>query len=261
MLRTDTDSAPDITPGTRIDLSGAVADPRADDLVAAVLAWPDADDGSVTLRANMVASLDGGTTLDGHSGGLGSPVDQRLMGIQRDLADVVLVGAGTVIAENYPGASRYPRRVARRERWGREGIPRWAIVASRPLPDDLRAVVEGDERALVICPDGVPQPPRAEVITTGKEQDLAAGLRALAERGLTRVLCEGGPTLLGRLAAADLVDELSITVSPTVLGTGDTVPLLGDEQPAAVVRDPAAWQLVSLFSDGDHLFPRYRRRR
>lgn len=206
----------------------------------------------------MVASVDGGSTVNGKSGPLGTAIDQQLIGLQRDLADVILVGAGTVIAENYPGTRAYPKRTRRRERWGVAGLPRWAIVASRSLPVDLRAVIDSAEPTFVISPDGVGQPEGADVIRTGPELDLGTGLAALAARGRRRILCEGGPTLLGRLAAADLLDELSLTLSPTTLGTGTTIPLLGGVDLHDQVR---AWELASLFVDGDHLFPRYRRRR
>lgn len=268
LLLTDPGSAPDPasettceTPraagaGTAVDLSSRQIDPAAEDLVAAALAWP-SDSDRIAVRANMVASLDGGTTLDGTSGGLGSPVDQRLIGIQRDLADVVLVGAGTVISEGYPGTKSYPRRLARRERWGRSGLPRWVIVASRPLPAGLKAVVESEVPPLVLSPDDVEHPAGVELIRTGADLDLASGLAQLAERGVRRVLCEGGPTLLGRLESRALLDEISLTISPTLLGAGDPVPLLGGME----LRDPSRWALVSLFADGGHLFPRYRRSR
>lgn len=206
----------------------------------------------------MVVSMDGGTTVNGRSGPLGTSVDQKLIGLQRDLADVILVGAGTVISENYPGTRATPKRTRRRERWGVAGLPRWAIVASRSLPADLRAMTESAEPTFVISPDGVDQPDGADVIRTGAELDLAVGLAALADRGRRRILCEGGPALLGRLAVADLLDEISLTLSPTQLGIGTTIPLLGGVDLHDDVRD---WELASLFVDDDHLFPRYRRRR
>lgn len=236
-----------------VDLAAGGDRTADEDRVAAALRWPDS---GLTVRANMVASMDGGTTVHGRSGPLGTAIDQKLIGLQRDLSDVILVGAGTVVAENYPGTRGYPKRTRRRERWGVTGLPRWAIVASRPLPPDLRAVTESQEPPFVISPDGVEQPDGAEVIRTGPDLDLAIGLAALADRGRRKILCEGGPTLLGRLAAADLLDEISLTVAPTQLGTGSTIPLLGGVD---LHHDVRAWELASLFLDGDHLFPRYRR--
>src|SRR4051812_457920 len=53
------------------------------------------------LRVNFIASLDGAVTVDGRSGGLGSPGDRRVFQLLRALADVVLVGHGTASAEGY----------------------------------------------------------------------------------------------------------------------------------------------------------------
>ena len=239
--------------------------PEFEDLLAAALSWPapgEEASGTAehrwTVRANMVGSLDGGASADGTSGPLGSPADQRLVGLQRDLADVVLVGAGTVIGENYPGATSYPRRAGRRARWNRSAVPPWAIVASRPLPTDLRTVTESEVPAIIVTTDDVDQPAGADVIRTGQRIDLPAALAALADRGHRRILTEGGPSLLGQLAAADLVDELSLTISPTLLGTGTATPLLGGTDLHGSVR---RWQLLTLLADGDHLFTRYRRQR
>ena len=62
------------------------------------------------LRVNFVSSADGAVTLDGASGGLGGPGDQRVFQLLRDLADVILVAAGTVRNEGYG----YPRFSAER---------------------------------------------------------------------------------------------------------------------------------------------------
>ena len=79
-----------------------------DDTLARWYRWPEPSDGDAgadraVVRANMVASLDGGTTVHGRSGGLGNAADEHLFALLRDLADVVLVGAGTVRAERYGG--------------------------------------------------------------------------------------------------------------------------------------------------------------
>ena len=57
-----------------------------------------------------------------------------------------------------------------------------------------------------------------KIIQTADVVDLAEAVRVLAADGLPRVLCEGGPRLHRDLLAADLVDELSLTLSPTVVG-------------------------------------------
>jgi riboflavin biosynthesis pyrimidine reductase len=66
----------------------------------------------------------------------------------------------------------------------------------------------------------------ASVIIAGATAvDFAAALTALAGHGLTRVLCEGGPHLLGEITRAGLLDELCLTITPQLTG-GDAVRIL-----------------------------------
>ena len=84
--------------------------------------------------------------------------------------------------------------------------------------------------------------------------DLATALGALAERGYARVLAEGGPTLNGQLAAAGLLDELCLTVSPLLAGGGAKRNLAGPAPPSG-----SGWQIRSLCEQDGFLFLRYRR--
>jgi riboflavin biosynthesis pyrimidine reductase len=180
------------------------------------------------LRANFVSSADGAAYIDGRSGGLSSPDDKRLFGLLRVLADVVLVGAGTVRAEEYKPALRRPSLASLRE--GRTETPAIALV-TRTLGLNLAAPLfteaPPDARTIVITCAASDAELRAEtakvadVIVAGDEVvDLDEALRALADRGLGRVLCEGGPQLFGDLSAAGLLDELCLSFSPTLAGPG-----------------------------------------
>src|SRR3954471_6070939 len=92
-------------------------DDADDDDLAAAYAWPAGVAGRAVRRANMVAPIDGGTAVDGTTAGLGSAADQRLFAVLRDLADVLLVGAGTIRAEGYGGIRLDAERLGRRRRW------------------------------------------------------------------------------------------------------------------------------------------------
>jgi riboflavin biosynthesis pyrimidine reductase len=201
--------------------------------------------GRPAVRLNMIASVDGATTLAGVSGGLGGRADQALFAVLRSLADVVLVAAGTVRAEGY-GPSSTP-----------------VAVVSRSLRLDWAAPFFTDQlaRPLVVTVAGAP-PDRlaraaevAEVLVAGeRDVDLAAALAALGERGHRAVLAEGGPTLNGQLAQAGLLDELCLTLSPRLVG-GDAKRILdGPPLPAA-----AGLRLCSLCEQDQFLFLRYRR--
>ena len=196
-----------------------------DDLLAAY-AVPD---GPVPhVRANFVASADGAGSLDGRSGGLSSPADKRVFGLLRDLADVVLVGAGTVRAEGYGYPAYGEQRRARRRALGLAELPTFAVVSSKlDLDPSSRLLAGTPVRTLVITPASAPTDrraalePVAEIVPAGEDSvDLAAALASVAGRGLRRILCEGGPVLLGSLTATGLLDELCLTVAPLLAGSG-----------------------------------------
>ena len=212
------------------------------------------------LRANFVASADGAAHLDGRSTGLSGPDDKRIFGMLRVLADVVLVGAGTARVEEYKPALRRPSLASLRE-----GRPETATIAlvtrtlGLNLASPLFTETPPDARTIVITCAASDADLRAQaakvadVIVAGEETvDLAQALPALADRGMGRVLCEGGPHLLGDLAAADLLNELCLSLSPTLAGPGASRIIAG--QPLAAHRMKLAHVLAG--ADG-FLFFRY----
>ena len=177
------------------------------------------------LRVNMVTSLDGSVTdREGRSGGLGGAADLEVFRTLRALADVVLVGAGTVRAERY-GPHRL--RADLRERRAADGRPAPAPIAvvTRSLDLDAAAPLFRDAVTPTIlvtsyaaARTGALHRFRAEALVAGEDEvDLVAALRALREHGPS-ILCEGGPTLNRGLLDAGLVDELCITFAPHVVG-------------------------------------------
>lgn len=200
-----TGAAP-IAPADDARLAGHYAEPR--------LPW---------LRATMIATLDGAAAgPDGRSGSINGAADHRVFAALRAWADVILVGAGTVRAERYL-APRTPAPLleARRGR-GQADHPALAIVTG--VGDLPEAVLAGDPAPWVVTTTGAPglgglrrRLPRGHVLAHDGQVDLAAAVRALVEAGLPRILTEGGPTLLGALLAADLLDELCLTWSPQVV--------------------------------------------
>jgi riboflavin biosynthesis pyrimidine reductase len=212
------------------------------------------------LRANFVTSADGAAYLDGRSGGLSSPDDMQVFGLLRVLADVVLVGAGTARVEEYKPARRRPSLAPLRE-----GRPETATIAlvTRTLGLNLASPLftdtPPDARTIVITCAASDAELRAEaakvadVIVAGEETvDLGEALRALEDRGMGRVLCEGGPHLLGDLAAAGLLNELCLSFSPTLAGPGASRIIAG--QPSAAHRMKLAHVLAG---DDSFLFFRY----
>jgi riboflavin biosynthesis pyrimidine reductase len=174
------------------------------------------------LRVNFVSSVDGAATHDGLSGGLGTDADHRVFDILRRLCDTVLVGAGTVRAEGYGPMRVDDASAAWRAAHGLAAQPAFAIVSARlDLDPASRIFTDAPVRPLVVTTGNSPEERRAElagvadILVAGESTlDAGAAVAALAERGLGRILCEGGPSLFGTLIAADVVDELCLTLSP-----------------------------------------------
>lgn len=203
------------------------------------------------LRANMVATLDGAATgADGVSGSINGPADNRVFEALRGWADVVLVGAGTVRAEGYRAPRLPDRLVAARRARGQADHPALAVVTARGvLPDALLAgspwvVTTTDAPGLAGLRRRLPAD---RLLVHDGAVDLATAVAALTGAGLVRVLAEGGPTLLGGLLAAGLVDELCLTWSPVLVGGPALRPV---DSPAWLVPPAAARLAGLLLGDG-----------
>lgn len=215
------------------------------------------------VRGNAIASLDGAATTAGTSGGLGGAGDRCLFAIQRELADVIVVGAGTARAENYGGARMSVAQRRRRETRGQAEVPPIALVTGTGQVERDMAVLAGSEvpplvmtctASVGVARDRVGT--AAEVVdcsgTDPDRVDLAVLLDRLADRRLLRVLTEGGPTLLGGFVAEGLIDEMCLTSAPLLLG-GNAV-RTAESGTEALTR----LRLAHLLSDEDgYLYARY----
>jgi riboflavin biosynthesis pyrimidine reductase len=228
--------------------------------LARLYAYPDGP----WLRANMVSSADGAAMLGGLTSGLSSQADRRLFALLRTLADVIVVGAGTVRAEKY-------KPVRQHELWpdlrpGRTPTPPIAVVTARLDLDPSSPVIDmapPSARTIVVTAAQAPADrraaleERAEVIVAGQEAvDLKAAVAALAQRGHRRMLTEGGPRLLAQIAAAGLLDELCLTIGPLLAGPGADRILAG-QQPTAAAQPLT---LAHVLEDNGFLFCRYSRK-
>ncbi|MEZ0066965.1 riboflavin biosynthesis pyrimidine reductase [Streptacidiphilus sp. MAP12-20] len=253
--------APDVT-----DLTSASADddaPWSLDALAEAYAYPTqvVDAGQPWLRGNMVSSLDGAAGLDGLSEGLSSAADKRIFGVLRALADVVLVGAQTVRAEGYRPAQARAEFAADRAARRQGPAPVIAIVsAGLDLDFDLPLFTEPLVRTVVLTAESAPDEGLAaarrvaDVIVAGEQHvDLVRAVTALAERGWTRLLTEGGPRLLGQLAEAHRLDELCLTLAP-LLAAGAAPRIAHSAQAVA-----EQLELVGLLEEKGFLFARYAR--
>jgi riboflavin-specific deaminase-like protein len=230
------------------------------DPVAAYADMPSAP-GRPGVRVNMVASLDGATSIGGVSGPLSGPPDRVIYRLLRSLTDVVLVAAGTARTENYKPALVYDDYVDARRRRGQSDAPRIAVVSRRlDLEWDRPLFRDATEQTIVITTTDAPPAALAaarttcDVIAVGEGSvDLVAAMSALADRGVQHVLAEGGPSFNGSLAQADLIDEVCLTISPRLAG-GDAARILTGPDLAA----PIELELRSLLEEDGFVLARYR---
>ncbi|MER6585274.1 pyrimidine reductase family protein [Micromonospora chalcea] len=201
------------------------------------------------LRVNFVASADGAVTLDGYSAGLSGEPDKRVFGLLRMLCDALVVAAGTLRHEGYRAVRLSPERRAWRRERGLAEFPTLVVVSgSLDLDPAQAAFADAPVRPIVLThADAVPPPGLTDVadlvrcgtapvtstdrVDGSGRVDLAVGLAELRRRGLDQLLCEGGPHLFGALTAADLVDELCLTVAPLLAGAGPGRITAGDASP------------------------------
>lgn len=209
----------------------------------------------------MVGSLDGAAQApDGLSAGLSSPGDKKIFGVLRGLADVIVVGASTVRNEGYRPTRPKAAYAAAREVAGQLPAPVIAIV-SRSLAIDFTTPLftEAITPTIVITcelarPEGIEAAGRyGDVILAGRDRvDFALALDALAARGLTRQLTEGGPHVLAQIAASGRLDELCLTVAPLLTaGPADRI-LAGPALTGALPMRP-----MSILEEDGSLFTRY----
>ena len=221
---------------------------------------------SCWVRGNMIASIDGGATSGGKSGGLGADGDRAVFAALRELADVIVIGASTVRVENYAGVQFSAEQQQRRQGRGQSEVPPIAVLTrSGHLERNAQLFHRTDVEPLILTSAEAFSETRlrlgdlAQVLDASGANtdsvDLRVALRLLAGRGLPQVLTEGGPSVLGMFTEQDLLDEMCLTVAPTLVGGKST----------RIVTGPAdactAMQLSHVLTDDDgYLYLRYCRR-
>jgi riboflavin biosynthesis pyrimidine reductase len=154
------------------------------------------------LRLNMIASVDGAASLAGRTGTLGGQADKALFVVLRSLADVILVGAGTMRAEGYGPVRLDEEARVRRLEWGLAAVPPIAVVTRNCRLDWASPFfADAEQRPLVVTVGAAPAVDReraaevADVVEAGDtEVDLSKALGSLAGLGYDNVLAEGGPS-------------------------------------------------------------------
>lgn len=217
------------------------------------------------VAANFIITADGSVRKPGpgyrHFAG---PADRRSMRRLRIHFDAILRGSKTL--EINPrrdlGNPAILSALAERDR----SPPVVVAVTNRGNVDPAAAMVVGaDEqyRPLVCTPSPESLDPAVAAACdvwgfAERPLDLAAVLARLGmNRGVRRVLCEGGPTLLRSLLEAGLVDELLLTIAPRLLGDPSGLRLVGGQSPFSPENAPRL-ELAAIQREDQELFLRYR---
>jgi diaminohydroxyphosphoribosylaminopyrimidine deaminase / 5-amino-6-(5-phosphoribosylamino)uracil reductase len=206
-------------------------------------------DGRPNVMLKLAISADGKVAAAGRRplAITGAEVRDRVH-LLRAQNDAIMVGIGTALADDplltcrLPGMEKdSPVRIvldgglrlpvqSRLARTARE-VPLWVIAGSdAPLANERALSAAGAD--IVRAPNRVGQ------------LDILAVLKALAGRGITRLMVEGGPTLAASLVTADLVDEAALFRSPTVVGA-DGIDALEGLPLAALIDSPKLGRVKS----------------
>ncbi len=208
--------------------------------------------GGLALRetcvySNFVSSLDGvvamkgassGPAISGHSEG-----DRFLMGLLRACADCVLIGAQTF-----------------RDDAGHLWTPGYIYTPAAADFAELRTALQlPDTPQLVVLSQSgdVDRDQPAQPLVLEGQRSVGSVLEELRAHGWRRVLCEGGPRLIGELLRESLLDEMFLTLSPVLAGR-DRESRPGMVGGVELLPERGQWgRLASAHRQGSHLFLRY----
>ena len=193
-----------------------------DDLVGLYMADERKAEGRPFVLVNFISSADGGTAVAGKSSSLGDEDDKAVFQALRAIPDIILVGSGTVEAEDYRPVTLDETRRERRLAAGMTEVPVLAIVSGRLSFDPEARVFSDPEHRPMVITGPEADPAKLALLGDAAEVlilDEVTPATILARLGAaTVILCEGGPTLVGQFAADHLVDELNLTVAPMIIG-------------------------------------------
>jgi len=217
------------------------------------------------IYINMAMTVDGKiTSATGETPQFSSPHDTRTMDRLRAEADAVLAGAASLRGDDPPLHVRHPEMQAYRQQLGKPAeLIHVAVSRTLDLPPSLRMFQQGNPSACIVAtveeaPEAAEQrlAQVAEIWRIGRgDVDIGTLCERLAQRGVERLLVEGGAELNWAFIERDLVDEIYITISPALLGGRDAATAIGGS--GFAMADQRRLRLLSVERQGDELYCRY----
>lgn len=216
------------------------------------------------VRSNMIATIDGairgasGTSVD-----ISNDSDRAMLGMLRGISDAVIVGSKNALAQPYLPLPARPKWRDIRAAHVMPAAPRLVVVTNSGLPTEAACFKHSETRTIVITSERCPQQARAAmaehavVIVAGDDSvHFPTALDQLAELGLWRILCEGGPALLSAMSADDVLDEMCVTTAAIWSGSADTA--MTNSGMASAVGPPVRMRLAHLLIDEqDYIYARW----
>ncbi len=219
-----------------------------------------ADGADHAVLMNVITTVDGRTTIENRSHGIGTATDHVLMQQIRAGADAVLFGVGTIRREGVsPGVP--VKHEAARIAANRRAQPLSVVLGGRDSVELRGRLTKiGPDELVIFLPHGadpVPLEGSATVyIAESGRPNPADVVRILYERhGVRRLLLEGGPSIYSSFLQSGLVDQIFWTIAPKVSADASGAGMLAGNGHNAVPRGAA---LQTIFEDEGELYLRYR---
>lgn len=206
------------------------------------------------VLVNVAVSADGKlSTRERRQVKISGPDDFDRVDVIKAGADAIMVGIGTVLADDPSLTVKSPERISERLSLGRSEHPIRIVVDSQARTSpDAKILHKGPGRRIIAVAESAPGErvtslkPFADIITVGKDQvDLSQLMDELGRQGIGRLMVEGGGTLISGLFTQGLVDQLSMFVGNIIIG-GSTSPTLADGDGWIQEKDFVQMKLISV---------------
>jgi riboflavin-specific deaminase-like protein len=214
------------------------------------------------LALNMISTADGKAAVEGRTRAISSATDRAVFHNLRTQADAVMAGAGTIRIERYGRIIKSDELRAKREREGLTPDPLALIVSGRlHLPVDVGLLQDPESRVVILTESEDELSGHKAQVEYLRSEPGPFDLRPLMARlrdeyGVRSILCEGGPTLNASLLPYGLVDELFLTIAPSIAGGADALTIVA----GAPLPEQIQLDLIWALEEASELFLRYRLR-